>query len=94
MAGDCLCLMLGIECWCTRRGPGGFSYRPHGTTAAARRHYRRGERACEACRRAERDARDARREAAAARVAAWQAANRAALLAALPSCNQHHREAA
>jgi hypothetical protein len=53
MTSDCLCLMLGIECWCTRPGPGGFGYRPHGTLAAARRHYRRGERLCAACKQAE-----------------------------------------
>jgi len=57
MTSDCLCLMLGLPCECVRRGPGGFGYRPHGTLAAARRHYRRGEAACEACRQAEADAR-------------------------------------
>lgn len=30
-----------------------WQLRPHGTPAAYRRHYRRGERPCEACRRAE-----------------------------------------
>ena len=55
MTGDCLCLNLGIECWCTRPGPGGSGYAPHGTAAAARRHYRRDGRgwACGPCRRAE-----------------------------------------
>lgn len=40
MSGECLCLNLGIECWCARPGPGGSGYAPHGTLAAARRHYR------------------------------------------------------
>jgi len=53
--GDCLCLNLGIECWCTRPGPGGSGYAPHGTAAAARRHYRREGPGwkCGPCRRAE-----------------------------------------
>jgi len=53
--GDCLCLNLGIECWCTRPGPGGSGYAPHGTVAAARRHYRREGPGwtCGPCRRAE-----------------------------------------
>jgi len=55
VTGDCLCLNLGIECWCTRPGPGGSGYAPHGTAAAARRHYRRDGRGwtCGPCRRAE-----------------------------------------
>lgn len=55
MTGDCLCLNLGIECWCARPGPAGFGYRPHGTLAAARRHYRREGPgwACRPCRQAE-----------------------------------------
>ena len=56
MTGDCLCLNLGIECWCTRPGPGGSGYAPHGTAAAARRHYRREGPGwqCDPCRQAER----------------------------------------
>jgi DNA-binding XRE family transcriptional regulator len=56
MTGDCLCLNLGIECWCPRPGPGGFGYAAHGTPAGARRHYRRDGRGwrCEPCREAER----------------------------------------
>jgi len=55
VTGDCLCLNLGIECWCTRPGPGGSGYAPHGTAAAARRHYRREGPGwtCDPCRRAE-----------------------------------------
>jgi DNA-binding XRE family transcriptional regulator len=55
VTGDCLCLNLGIECWCVRPGPGGLGYAPHGTLAAARRHYRHdgpGWR-CRPCRQAE-----------------------------------------
>jgi len=116
VTGDCLCLTLGIECWCTRPGPGGAGYAAHGTLAAARRHYRHDGRGwqCGPCKRAERaDARaragrrPSRSKAAkAARAAvrrveeiraeqeAVQAARRAELAAALPSCNQYHREAA
>jgi len=55
VSGDCLCLNLGIECWCTRRGPGGFGYAAHGTKAGARRHYRRDGKGwqCRPCRQAE-----------------------------------------
>lgn len=55
MSGDCLCLNLGIECWCARPGPGGFGYAPHGTLAGARRHYRRDGAGwqCGPCRQAE-----------------------------------------
>jgi hypothetical protein len=53
VSGDCLCLMLGLPCECTRSGPGGYGYRPHGTPAAARRHYRHGEPLCTACKQAE-----------------------------------------
>ena len=53
MSRDCLCLNLGIECWCARPGPGGFGYAPHGTAAAARRHYRHGETPCGPCRQAD-----------------------------------------
>jgi hypothetical protein len=48
----CLCTMLGLPCEC-RRGPGRPQTQPHGTVAAARRHYRHGERLCEDCRQAE-----------------------------------------
>ena len=49
-----LCELLGLPCGC-RRGPGRPQSRPHGTLAAARRHYRRdgpGWR-CRPCRQAE-----------------------------------------
>ena len=68
---DCLCLNLGIECWCTRPGPGGSGYAPHGTPAAARRHYRRDGRGweCGPCRQAEaREWRDRQRAARKPRV--------------------------
>jgi hypothetical protein len=101
-SSDCLCLMLGIECWCTRPGPRGYGYRPHGTLAAARRHYRREGPGwqCRACRQAEaadHAARAATRPSrskaavAARQLAAVQAERRAILAAALPSCNQYHR---
>ena len=53
MTGDCLCLNLGIECLCAR--PGRPVSAPHGTLAAARRHYRREGPgwACRPCRQAE-----------------------------------------
>jgi len=56
VTGDCLCLNLGIECWCPRPGPGGVGYAAHGTRAGARRHYRRDGPGwvCEPCRQAER----------------------------------------
>ena len=50
----CLCEFLGLPCEC-RRGPGRPQSRPHGTRAAARRHYRHdgpGWR-CRPCRQAE-----------------------------------------
>ena len=50
----CLCEFLGLPCEC-RRGPGRPQSRPHGTLAAARRHYRSdgpGWR-CRPCRQAE-----------------------------------------
>jgi hypothetical protein len=54
VADVCLCEFLGLPCECERRGPGRPLTRPHGTPAAARRHYRRGERLCEDCKQAER----------------------------------------
>jgi hypothetical protein len=106
MSRGCLCLTLGIECWCTRTGPplGPRSrwpgYAPHGTLAAARRHYRQEGPGwqcgtCRAAERADNAARGRARRAAAAELeAAAQAARRAELAAALPSCNQYHRAAA
>ena len=80
MTGDCLCLMLGIDCWCTRPGPGGFGYRPHGTLAAVRRHYRRETPLCRPCEQAAaRDAADRKaqhdRRRRERRYEEWQARN-------------------
>ena len=106
MTGDCLCLVLGIECCCVRPGPGGVGYRPHGTLAAVRRHYRHGERPCRACRQAQ-AADNARRgqnrpsrsrAAVAARELAAeqteQAARRAVLAAALAGTRPYRRREA
>jgi hypothetical protein len=54
VADVCLCEFLGLPCECERSGPGRPLSRPHGTPAAARRHYRRGERLCAPCKQAER----------------------------------------
>jgi hypothetical protein len=80
----CLCTMLGLPCECRKRGRP--QTQPHGTVAAARRHYRHGERPCEPCRQAERrhwqdyglPASRARRERLAAGVAQATEVRRAA----------------
>ena len=47
---DCTCRILGLPCECPK--PGRPAFRPCGTLAAWRRHYRHGETPCQACKQA------------------------------------------
>ena len=58
-----------------------FDIRPHGTEARARRHWRKGEKPCEACRVAEN------------RAHAWRAAQRAEGANLLPEPSEEARHA-
>ena len=58
-----------------------FDIRPHGTEACARRHWRKGEKPCEACRAADN------------RAHAWRAARRAISASVLPEPPEEARHA-
>jgi hypothetical protein len=58
-----------------------FDIRPHGTEARARRHWRKGEKPCEACRAADN------------RAHAWRAAQRDAGARVLPEPSEEARHA-
>ena len=58
-----------------------FDIRPHGTEARARRHWRKGEKPCEACRAADN------------RAHAWRAARRTQAASVLPEPSEETRHA-